>query len=381
MKILLVGEYYSENLGDPLLCQTVEKVIKEYYPDAEIVPFDMNGKISVDVYYKPKTNPVLESFMKYLCNHYLYYRRAAICRTYIKDKGRCQRVWYRLGELLHNNKFDLVIFAGGSIFMDYFSGIIYLILARLALTRVKILFHACGMSTLNEDGEYLLRRALRSKKIVSISLRDSYERFIQMFPVNAKVQETFDTALCCSRYFAPSDERRTQLGIGMIDRCYDQQMMLIRALLTSNYNWKAFTNGSPYDQAYAEKLLSVAGIPTEKIGEYLIDRPETAEELVKSITGFQKIISFRMHSQIVAASFGIASFGYAWDEKVVTLYEKLGFPQGCAQKTLNLNQAEKGLLQYGEEVHLHALKQGDKSCECLISAIENVMKDKKVRKD
>ena len=163
----------------------------------------------------------------------------------------------------------------------------------------------------------------------------------------------------------------------MIDRCYDQQMMLIRALLTSNYNWKAFTNGSPYDQAYAEKLLSVAGIPTEKIGEYLIDRPETAEELVKSITGFQKIISFRMHSQIVAASFGIASFGYAWDEKVVTLYEKLGFPQGCAQKTLNLNQAEKGLLQYGEEVHHHALKQGDKSCECLISAIENVMKDKK----
>ena len=43
MKILLVGEYYSENLGDPLLCQTVEKLIAREYPGAQIIPFDMTG--------------------------------------------------------------------------------------------------------------------------------------------------------------------------------------------------------------------------------------------------------------------------------------------------------------------------------------------------
>ena len=45
MKVLLIGEVYSENLGDPLLCGTVEHLIRQRYPDAEIVNFDMSGMV------------------------------------------------------------------------------------------------------------------------------------------------------------------------------------------------------------------------------------------------------------------------------------------------------------------------------------------------
>ncbi len=251
MKILLVGEYYSDNLGDPLLCQTVEMILREHYPSAEIIPFDLTGRIGPEEYYEPQTNAALDAVTKYVCDRFLYYRRAAILRAYMSDQKRYLRLWYSLGELNRRHRFDLVVFAGGSIFMDYFAGAINLIVRRFALTRAKILFHACGMSTLDGDGEYLLRQVLCSRKVVSISLRDSYERFTELFPVKAKVRKTFDTALNCSRYFAPAKEPLAQWGIGLIDRCYERQMALIRCLLASDRNWKAFTNGSVYDQLYA----------------------------------------------------------------------------------------------------------------------------------
>ena len=47
MKILLIGEYYSENLGDPLLCQSVERILAEGYPEAEIVHDVVNAAFTL----------------------------------------------------------------------------------------------------------------------------------------------------------------------------------------------------------------------------------------------------------------------------------------------------------------------------------------------
>lgn len=373
MKILLVGEYYSENLGDPLLCQTVEKLIVREYPGAQIIPFDMSGRIGVGEVYQPKTAPFWDAVTKWVCDKFLYYRRGAILRAYDADKERFLRVWYSLKELRRRHKFDLVIFAGGSLFMDYFAGIINLIIRQFALSRTKVLFHACGMSTLDEDGEYLLRQVLCSRKVASISLRDSYERFMQTFPVKCPVEETYDTALNCSRLYEGTARKNGKLGIGLIDRCYEQQISLIRQCMAAGISWKAFTNGSPYDYDYAVKLLTDAGIPAEELEDYLEKRPVTPEELIETVTGFEKIIAFRMHCQIVAASFGVPSFGFAWDAKVAEFYEKLGFPQGCTNRKGNLEEIRQILSDYGPEIHSRGLAQGEESRRCLIGAIEAAM--------
>ncbi|MGN0978385.1 MAG: polysaccharide pyruvyl transferase family protein [Faecousia sp.] len=373
MKILLIGEYYSENLGDPLLCQSVERILKEQYPEAEIIPFDLSGRTGSTEYYEPKPHPAAAWIEKQFSDRYLYYRRAAILRAYEQDKDRCLRVWDSLGELLRGHRFDLAVFAGGSLFMDYFAGVIHLVLRRLALTRTKILFHACGMSTLDEDGVYLLRQVLCSRQVVSISLRDSYERFTELFPVKARVRQTCDTALNCSRWFPKAAQRRAEFGIGMIDRCYDQQLRLIKSCMASGRSWMAFTNGSPYDQKYAENLLTDAGIPAEKLGQYLAARPRTTEDLIRTVTGFDKIIAFRMHSQIAAASFGIPSFGIAWDGKLTEFYRKLGFPQGCTEEVPDFSQIEEVLAQYDETLHARALKQGQKSRDCLTEEVERAL--------
>lgn len=369
MKILLVGEFYSDNLGDPLLCQTVEKLILREYPDARIIPFDLTGRVSETEYYQPKTSLFWDWVTKQVYDRFLYYRRAAILRAFDKDKLRALRVWYRLKELKKQHRFDLVIFAGGSLFMDYFAGMINLILRQFAFGRAKVLFHACGMSTLDEDAIYLLRQVLASRKVVSISLRDSYERFTELFTTKAKVIKTYDTALNCSRLYEGAGEKKTPLGIGLIDRCYDQQLSLIRYFLNRDIRWKAFTNGSPYDWEYAAKLLTDAGIPENALDQYLEKRPVTVQELIDTVTGYEKIIAFRMHCQIVAASFGVPSFGFAWDTKVTEFYEKLGFPQGSTTGTENFEEVERILSRYDPAVRERALAQGEESRVCLIGAI------------
>ena len=369
MKILLVGEFYSDNLGDPLLCQTVQKLILEGYPNARIIPFDLTGRVSETEYYEPKADPRMEQITKWFYDRFLYYRRFAILRAYDKDKLRVQRIWYRLKELRKQHRFDLVIFAGGSLFMDYFAGAINLILRQFAFTRTKILFHACGLSTLDEDAVYLLRQVLKLRNVVSVSLRDSYEKFVELFPTRAKVVRTYDTALNCSRLWDSFREKKRPLGIGLIDRCYDQQLALIRYFLNRDTEWKAFTNGSPYDWEYAANLLLDAGVPREKIPQYLEKRPVTVQDLIDTVTGFEKIIAFRMHCQIVAASFGIPSFGFAWDAKVTEFYEKLGWAQGVTAGTEDFEEVERCLDAYAPGIHDRALRQGEESRKCLMNAI------------
>lgn len=376
MKILLVGEFYSENLGDPLLCQTVERLILREYPQASIIPFDLSGRISETEYYEPEPSPFLERVTGWCYDRFLYYRRFAILRAYVRDRLRLKRIWYRLGRLLRENRFDLVIFAGGSLFMDYFAGPINLILRRFAFRRTRVIFHACGMSTLDEDAIYLLRQVLGLRNVVSISLRDSYDRFRELFPTRAKVVKTCDTALNCSLLYEGAKEKTVPLGIGLIDRCYDQQLALVRYFLNRGIRWKAFTNGSPYDWAYGAKLLTDAGIPQEQLDDYLLPRPVTVQQLIDTVTGFEKIIAFRMHCQIVAASFGVPSCGFAWDAKVAEFYEKLGFPQGVAVEE-KLEEAERLLETFDPAIHARALAQAEESRRCLLTAIEAAVGKKK----
>lgn len=375
MKILLVGEYYSENLGDPLLCQTVEAVLREAYPQAQIVPMDMTGKTGITEFYPVEKDPTRQGFWRIFFENFHGRRETTICRLIEEDRERHLRVWYRLDGLIRQHGgFDLVVFAGGSLFMDYFAGVIYLIVKRFALSGTKIIFHACGMSRLYEESTYVLGQALRGRKVASITLRDSMERFESLFSPRVPVGKTGDTALNSWRYYPAAEKKVAEYGIGLIDRCYDEQIELVKSCMASGVNWKAFTNGSPYDQSFAEALLRDAGISEEEIPQYLLPRPTTTGELVQIVTGFERIVAFRMHCQIVAASFGIPSFGIVWDEKVAAFYESIGFSQGCARQVPEMKTIADVLDTYSDTVRENARHLAEDSRESLLRAVEQALK-------
>lgn len=328
MKILLIGECYSANLGDGVICETVASLIKEKYHDAEITYFDLSGRSDFGQYH---TRYLDTKSFTWLCR--IGYRLPwlinwhPLFQEFKKDEIRYAVSLGYLNTVL-KDRYDLAVFAGGSLFMDYFAGMLYCVTYELNKRKIPMIFHACGMSALNYNSTKLLRKTLSRKYVYSVSLRDSEETFQKKFP-NIPYFSTYDTALNCNKFFERSSHLEADIGIGVIalKEYRDFQTELIRYFLQSNLSWKLFTNGADYQ--LAKTILIELGIDESNVGKYLLDRPLTPADLVKTVTSFSKIISFRMHSQIIASAYGIESFGFIWDNKVSEMYKRLGFENCC----------------------------------------------------
>lgn len=96
--------------------------------------------------------------------------------------------------------------------------------------------------------------------------------------------------------------------------------------------------------------------------------------LVKTISRFQSIISFRLHSHIIAASLGIPSVAVVWDDKVRGFFGKIGHPERCCTLLDGpekiLNKLEKAR-QQGVDCKLIA-EQSRSSAKWLKKAIKEI---------
>jgi len=378
MKILLVGEYYSTNLGDPLLCETVCHCIRQAFPKAEVIPFDISGKISATQYYEiPKRNFRKRMWIRIAEKHRkLLNYCSPLSRIYSQSSDRLVRVWYRIDEIISGETIDLVVFAGGELFMDYFAGPIYIVLN--ATRNIPVIFHACGMKAPSRDAVRLLKRVLKRDNIRSISLRDSYTQFNELFELAYKTHATYDTALLCSYFFSDKKaDKQEGIGVGIIglDRYRAAQSRLVQKLLKSKLEWKLFTNGNTKDYETARLILSENGVDEIAFEKYLLPKPNDTDDLVRTITAFEKIVAYRMHSQICAASFGIPSFGFVWDEKVAEFYDKLGLNENYTRDfdTINLEEILCQLDSTGNEIQERAVACGEISRNSLISEIKNAL--------
>lgn len=330
MQILLIGERYSENLGDAVICETVKNIIQSVYDNVEIDMLDISGRTNYNEYYQISQTRIDTLYWK-IYGRITRYIDPLFYKLYISDVQRYRRT-IRLFKTKYKKKYDLAIFAGGELFMDYFSGSIFYLARELSKRQCPIIFHACGMGELSNDSIELFQNTFNNPAVKAISLRDSFEKFKSLFATkNCLVTNTFDTALACSKYYSKSNQIVADFGVGVIGegKYYEEQKKLISAFYTSDYSWKIFTNGAPWDVATARSILKELGVKETEISNYLVDRPLTAQELIYSITSFKRVISYRMHSQIVALTYLIPCYSFAWDSKVHTLFNKMKLEKYC----------------------------------------------------
>ena len=57
--------------------------------------------------------------------------------------------------------------------------------------------------------------------------------------------------------------------------------------------------------------------------------PKRPDELVAMIAGFKSIVSFRLHSHIIAAALDVPSIALVWDGKLRFYFEKIGHGERC----------------------------------------------------
>lgn len=362
MNILVVGEHFSENLGDGLLCEVVRRVlVEELGNEVEIFLLDLSGRDGFKVYKKQK-DLNRDNNKSSVVKNSIYNLIPNPIKDYMVEIKRLRKIKRQIVSLA-KTPMDMIVFSGGQLFMDYFIKAIYLVVKYFDTMNTKIIFNCCGVGKNNSAlNTMLLRKVLKQDNISSITLRDNYEIFMKTYYKGEHtINKTLDSGIICNEYFEMNPRLEDVVGIGVMnpqvirnngiqisDQQYDELIInIIHRLEKDEVKWQLFTNGCPNDQIRAEKIVNTLG----KDPKVLASRPINPEQLVKTITQYKSIISMRMHSHIVAYSFNIPSIGFIWDKKIGELAETLD-RRAFFFELLEENVIEKIILQMNSEEFL-----------------------------
>ena len=160
MKIAVIGVYYSENLGDGVICDCVAYWLKQAFPEADIHIIDIEGK----------TDFLLQQSVTIKLLQYRHYKLKwdeFLTKTGIKDRIY---YWNKLDvdtrrdfyEKIGKGNFDAAVFAGGQLFMDWLSLDICEFLKQFEKRNVPVYFNACGVGFAISEN---IRRRQRSARM------------------------------------------------------------------------------------------------------------------------------------------------------------------------------------------------------------------------
>lgn len=342
-KILVVGEYYSENLGDGIICENVKYILSSAFPDAEIKISDIMGRTKFEDNYHQISSTTVNSQSKreqiksYLSSKegkgfgYLYER--LIYRKWKKERAEGLT---NIRNVLHE-QFDLVVFAGGQLLYEPFVIPIEEHLKILNETETPIIFNGCGIGAFSNN--YILNRfnrILNNSNIKSITVRDYVNEVNKKILANNPIKaiKTSDSALWTKdTYSITESQTRRTVGLGIIHRNNPEFMRkqrnlykeIILLLESQGQEWELFCNGEIVDQEFAYELVQELNLPKSKVA----DRTKRPHELVELIASYDSIISFRLHSHIVASSLRVPSIGMTWDKKVNFFFESFNSGNRC----------------------------------------------------
>ncbi|MGN0518334.1 MAG: polysaccharide pyruvyl transferase family protein [Acutalibacteraceae bacterium] len=245
---------------------------------------------------------------------------------------------------------DYVVFDGGA-FLKFKIDVYYHRLAEIVKEAQKwgvpVFFNAIGVEEYDENDERCLelKSAINMPCVKAITVRDDFETLKANYITNKNIRlkKVTDPAVWVSTISAEKKQINPYLkencgfvGLGIardklftdhdipsVDREYLLTMWRNTALGLEKrgYKWKIFTNGLDGDEEFAQDVLDFIG-HGEKCPQ-----PKDGADLVQLISSFKGIIATRMHSNIIAYSFGVPSVGMVWNIKVKIWGQKIGYPE------------------------------------------------------
>lgn len=377
MRILLIGERYSDNLGDQVLCQIVEHQLKHEFEDSEIVFLDISGRKEniQDTVKKELSLKNRFSFIKYKIIEFITHLGIDLEYFVFKSFFPSKKQFITID----SSHFDIAVFAGGQMIKNTFILQINYIVEQLEKNGVPVIFNSCGAGIITSKKlRRIISDVLNKENVYLISVRDSIDKIKELISENHsnnKVKDSFDPAIWCSDIYHITKRNSNTIGLGiMFSIAYPFRKQAnfwkktVCELEKRNLEWHFFCNGSKLDYSFAKYILSQLGYKEEK----LANRPIMPEELIKTISGFKSIISFRLHSHIIAYSLKIPSIGVAWDKKLFAFFDKINRKKYCMDLTNNikdilaqLNIAEKD--EYDQELREY---QKNHESDLLINAVK-----------
>lgn len=239
-------------------------------------------------------------------------------------------------------KADKIVFVGGGIIKwryQFFGAQISSLVRKAAQYKKQVFFNSVGVEGFSEDNFRceILKNALNSPCIKLITSRDDINLLNSAYVPNSNAKRYFaaDPAIFCSKVYNIQKKPSDVIGIGIVrkdiftDNATDFSagkvlqlyIALIKLLKEKCLNPMLFINGFKNDLELAHKICEATGFDFCKI-----QIPRSEQDLVQIISGFECVVSARLHACIISYSLGIPCIGLVWNEKLRIFGRSIGFP-------------------------------------------------------
>ncbi|WP_198029973.1 polysaccharide pyruvyl transferase family protein [Oceanobacillus manasiensis] len=333
--ILVCGVGNSKNLGDRLIAETVNLIIKKINNQYRITNFDFTMGSIDDLPKKPNIKLNSESLIKKFTPNTL--RRFKVYSNYKKNTGLKIELKKRVMES------DIVVIGGGQLLIDnclnFPLGIKNVIDEAKRYNKPVIFTFVGGRAPWGERAKSLFLEALEYSSYISVRDSDTKAFLVSLDPgLNKKVIITSDPALFLNEMCSikSNNNSKTQIGLGVMDpnefkksndsfvsrkECARWWTSLAEKLVSYGYEVNIFTNGAPTDNGFVEYFLKTQLEKTK--GVSIRKYPSNYEELIDVIYQQDLVVAQRLHACLPSISFMKHTFGIKWDIKVQSIFKEL----------------------------------------------------------
>lgn len=247
---------------------------------------------------------------------------------------------------------DMIIFCGGGLIKFHQQNFHYFLNEITAVAgekRIPVLINAVGVEGYDESNPecQILKEAINRNCVRYISTRDDVETLQQSYITNKTIKSEWvcDPALWSKECYGVEASSSNTVGLGVIrpeifrDYMYyvnqeylaDMYFSLAQRMLTAGYWVEFFCNGLDKDAAFIQRIFK--NYPALKSDPRVSVRvPETAEELVKTIAGYDRFLAVRLHASIIGSVLGIPNVNLVWNKKQVLFAQFLGKEENYLKK-------------------------------------------------
>ncbi len=266
----------------------------------------------------------------------------------LRKQTRIIRYNIQSGDCLPLTAADAIVFAGGGLIkfrQEHFYEDVIRLLEEANALQIPVFLNAVGVEGYDKEDERCqrLKAALQLPCVKGITCRDDIETLQKEYlPEHTiPISSVPDVAVFSSTVYAGQLQKKPKrqqplIGLGItrerlfadygnetIDKDYLLQFWkdVTELLEEKGYAWRVFTNGLDRDEVFATKVLDFIGH-----GER-VPAPAEPWQLAQNIQQFDGIIAGRMHTHILAFTFGVPGIGFVWNDKVRFWSNRVGTPE------------------------------------------------------
>lgn len=331
MKVLVVAEINSHNLGD----QAIHYGIKKYLASKNILvsSLDLSSRQNIDSSVKIKQNRKLNFFKKI---KFLYICLNITHRIFIHFKNI--NLW-----LKEFRNTDLIIVGGGSLLINNsYSFPISLFLIKILSTILKKNYYVIGCSA-SENINYVSKQMLFSflMSAKGIYLRDNISVGFLRKLYHLESVHSADLALLIDANHLKNVRDSKLFAINVIG--FSEHAVLKNKIFQNNYNNLIvslieqiqkdgnkvilFTTGEEIDYLNAKNIIINNKLDVE------IYHPSSVQKLLAFLSKCSGVISTRLHSAILAFVSETSTVSISWDKKIDGFFQSNDIYEDCFSST------------------------------------------------